>query len=325
MSELHVISTDHASQVLTWDLAIDSVRKALESVASKDALLFPVQIMHGTAETDLFAVKAGVERQQRLVGFKFGGYWPGNTQSGLPPHSSSTVLLDGDTGYPRALISGRILNLYRTAAADAVAVGCLARQDAHVLGVIGGGHQAEFEIRAIAHVRELSLIKIFTRSRERGEWITRQLADLGIETRLTDAEAAVRGSDIVVTVTPSREPIVRSEWVSGGTHISAMGADVPGKQELFADLVLRSRLFADHVPQSLAIGEFQHAHRSAQIAPDAVVPIGSVTQGKAVGRASESDVTIFDSSGIAIQDLAIAAAVFERAKALGLATRIDFW
>lgn len=93
-------------------------------VASEDSLLFPVQIMRGKAESDLFAVKAGVEKQRGLVGFKFGGYWPGNAQSGLPPHSSTTVLLDGDTGYPRALLSGRIVNLYRTAAADAVAVGC---------------------------------------------------------------------------------------------------------------------------------------------------------------------------------------------------------
>ncbi|MFM7786172.1 MAG: ornithine cyclodeaminase family protein [Gammaproteobacteria bacterium] len=242
-------------------------------VASEDSLLFPVQIMRGKAESDLFAVKAGVEKQRGLVGFKFGGYWPGNAQSGLPPHSSTTVLLDGGTGYPRALPSGRIVNLYRTAAADAVAVGCLARKDATVLGVIGGGHQAEYEIRAIAHVRDLRLIKVFTRSRERGEWISRQLADLGIEIRLTDAEGAVRGSDIVVTVTPSRDPIVRSK----------------------------------------------------DIAADAVCPIGRVTSGNAVGRESACDVTTFDSSGIAIQDLAIAAAVFDRARELGLGTRIDFW
>ena len=324
MSELCVISAEQAGKVLTWDLAIDSVRNALESVASNDSLLFPVQIMRGTAESDLFAVKAGVEKRHGLVGFKFGGYWPGNATSGLPPHSSNTVLLDPHTGYPRALLSGRIVNLYRTAAADAVAVDCLARKNASVLGVIGGGHQAEYEIRAIAHVRELALIKVFTRSRERGEWITRQLRDLGIDIRLTDAEGAVRGSDIVVTATPSKAPIVRSDWVSDGTHISAMGADTQGKQELFTDLVARSRLFADDVQQSIAIGEFQHAHRRNDIASAAICPIGNVTRGVALGRTSDADTTIFDSSGIAIQDLAIAAAIFERATALGHATRIDF-
>ena len=324
MSALYVISAEQTSKVLTWDLAIDSVRKALESVANNDALLFPAQIMHGTAESDVFGVKAGVEKRLGLVGFKFGGYWPGNAKSGLPAHSSSTVLLDSQTGYPRAFISGRILNLYRTAAADAVAVECLARKDAAVLGVIGGGHQAEFEIRAISHVRDLALIKVFTRSRERGEWISRQLGDLGVEVRLTGAEEAVRDSDIVVTVTPSRTPIVRSEWVSDGTHISAMGADIKGKQELFLELVRRSKLFADDVAQSIAIGEFQHAYSHQDISADAVCPIGRVTRGTAVGRTSDSDTTIFDSSGIAIQDLAIAAAVFERAIAIGLATRIDF-
>lgn len=150
MSDFHVISAEQASTVMTWDLAIGSVRKALESVASNDSILFPVQIMRGIAESDVFAVKAGVEKTLGLVGFKFGGYWPGNAASGLPPHSSSTVLLDGKTGYPRALLSGRIVNLYRTAAADAIAVGSLARGDASILGVIGGGHQAEFEIRDLS-------------------------------------------------------------------------------------------------------------------------------------------------------------------------------
>jgi ornithine cyclodeaminase len=189
---------------------------------------------------------------------------------------------------------------------------------------VGGGHQAEFEIRAICHVRHVSLIKIHTRSRERGEWITARLKDLDVEIRLTDAETAVRNSDIVVTVTPSREPIVRAEWVSDGTHISAMGADTKGKQELFTDLVARSRLFADHVPQSVAIGEFQHVCDSKVIAAEDICPIGDVTRGKTVGRRSESDTTIFDSSGIAIQDLAIAAAILERAIALGMTTPIDF-
>lgn len=324
MSDFHVISAEQASTVLTWDLAIGSVRKALESVASNDSILFPVQIMRGIAESDVFAVKAGVEKTLGLVGFKFGGYWPGNAASGLPPHSSSTVLLDGKTGYPRALLSGRIVNLYRTAAADAIAVGSLARGDASILGVIGGGHQAEFEIRAICHVMNISLVKIHTRSRERGEWITGRLKDLSVAVRLTDAETAVRNSDIVVTVTPSREPIVRPEWVSEGTHISAMGADTKRKQELFIDLVKRSRLFADHVSQSIAIGEFQHAYDNKQITAEDICPIGDVTRGKAAGRLKDSDITVFDSSGIAIQDLAIAAAVFERAVAVGMTTPIDF-
>ncbi len=324
MNDLHVISTEQASRVLGWELAIDAVRKALESVAAKDSRLFPVQMMHGVDASDLFAVKAGVETQRGLVGFKFGGYWPGNATSGLPPHSSTTVLLDPVTGYPRALLSGRIVNLYRTAAADAVAVEWLARKDASVLGVIGGGHQAEFEIRAVAHVRALSLIKVFTRSRERGEWIRGRLADLGTEIRLTDAEEAVRGSDIVVTVTPSRAPIVRSEWVSEGAHISAMGADTRGKQELHTDLVLRSKLFADEVQQSVTIGEFQHVCTPEGLPIGSLCPIGDVTRGVAPGRTSDADTTIFDSSGIAIQDLAIADAVFSRALALGLTTRIDF-
>lgn len=103
-----------------------------------------------------------------------------------------------------------------------------------------------------------------------------------------------------------------------------MGADTKRKQELFIDLVKRSRLFADHVSQSIAIGEFQHAYDNKQITAEDICPIGDVTRGKAAGRLKDSDITVFDSSGIAIQDLAIAAAVFERAVAVGMTTPIDF-
>ena len=325
MNELTIITADMTNRLLSWDLAIESVRIALESIANGDSHLFPVHVMHGTAESDIFAVKAGVERLLPLVGFKFGGYWPGNAEKELPAHCSTTVLLDPDTGYPQALVSGRIVNLYRTAAADAIAVSQLSREDATVLGVLGGGHQAEYEIRAIAEVRPLSLVKIFTRSRERGEWITRQLGDLDTEIQLVSDEEAVRGSDIVVTVTPSTAPVVQSDWVEEGTHISAMGADITGKQELPPDILLRAKLFADYPEQSQRIGEFQHVFNDGLLpSMESVCPLGLVTQGKRAGRTCESDITVFDSSGIAIQDLTIARALYDRALEQGLATPIDF-
>lgn len=326
MDQLSIISSEVARKVLTWDLAIEAIRVAFESSANGDTKLFPVQMMHGTSESELFAIKAGVDRVEPLVGFKFGGYWPGNLQIGLPAHNSTTVLLDPRTGFPRALISGSYLNLLRTAAADALAVDTLSRRDASVLGVIGGGHQAEYEIRAIAQVRELSRIQIFTRSRERGRWIINQLSDLDIDIGLAATiEEAIREADIIATVTPATAPLVESAWVRDGAHISAMGADVAGKQELSTTLVARSKLFADHPQQSVTIGEFQHVLREGLIeTPDAICPIGLVTQGKATGRTSDSEVTIFDSSGIAIQDLAIANAVVKAANDLGLTASVEF-
>ena len=194
-----------------------------------------------------------------------------------------------------------------------------------MLGVIGAGHQAEHEIRAVAEVRALSLIKIFTRSEARASWITDRLTDMDMDIRFTSAEAAVRDSDIVATVTPSESPLVRSEWIKEGTHISAMGADDKGKHELDTDIVKRASLFADYPQQSIVIGEFQHAHNEGLInSVDDICALGLVTIGRAPGRVSESQITVFDSSGIAIQDLAVAGAMFEAARETNQIQTIDF-
>jgi ornithine cyclodeaminase len=192
------------------------------------------------------------------------------------------------------------------------------------LGVIGAGQQAEQEIRAVAEVRALSLIKISTRSQARVNWIEDRLQDVDVEIRFTTAEEAVRDSDIVTTVTPSRTALVRDEWVEAGTHISAMGADDVGKHELDTAILARASLFADHPRQSMVIGEFQHAHREGLIGSESdICAIGSVTSGRAEGRTADDEITVFDSSGIAIQDLLAAEAVFHAAEELNLIQYID--
>ena len=222
-------------------------------------------------------------------------------------------------------MSASYLNGYRTAAANAIAVSSLARSDAAVLGVIGAGHQAEQEIRAVAEVRALSLIKIFTRSETRASWIADRLKDVDVDIRLTSAEDAVRGSDIVVTVTPSESPLVRNEWIGEGTHISAMGADDKGKYELDTAILKRASLFADYPQQSIIIGEFQHAYNDGLInSVDDICALGLVTLSKSPGRISDTQITVFDSSGIAIQDLAVAGAIFEAAREMSQIQYINF-
>ncbi len=260
-----------------------------------------------------------------MVGFKCGTYWAGNYDKGLPAHGSTILLLDPETGFPTALVNANYLNGFRTAAGNAIAVSWLVRPDAEVLGVIGAGHQAEQEIRAVAEVRALSLIKISTRTEKRANWISNQLQDMDIEIRFTNAEDAVRGSDIVVTVTPSEAPLVRDEWIGEGTHISAMGADDHGKHELDTAILKRASLFADFPQQSIVIGAFQHGHNEGLISSlDDICAIGLVTLGEAPGRISDTQITVFDSSGIAIQDLTVAGAIFEAAKKMGKIQHIDF-
>jgi ornithine cyclodeaminase len=325
MGKLAIITESTVRKIVTRQLAFDAVRQAFEAVALDRARVFDVVIGTGLNLGEAFAIKSGIDGDDELVGFKCGTYWAGNFEKGLPAHGSTILLLDPETGFPQALVNASYLNGFRTAAGNAIAVSSLARSDARVLGVIGAGHQAEQEIRAVAEVRELSSIKISTRSETRRCWIADRLKDVEIDIRFTSAEDAVRGSDIVVTVTPSESPLVRNEWIGEGTHISAMGADDKGKIELDTAILKRARLFAEYPRQSVIIGEFQHAFADGLIrSVDEICALGSVTLGDSPGRVSDTDITVFDSSGIAIQDLAVARAVFEVAQKMEQVQHIDF-
>jgi ornithine cyclodeaminase/alanine dehydrogenase-like protein (mu-crystallin family) len=324
MGKLAVISEETVRSIVTRQLAFDSVRSAFEAVASDYANVFDVVIGTGLNDGEAFAIKSGNDSDGKTVGFKCGTYWAGNNEKGLASHGSTILLLDPDTGFPKVLVNASYLNGYRTAAANAVAVANLARSDASVLGVIGAGQQAELEIRAVAEVRALSLIKISTRSDARANWIANRLEDLDIEMRFTSAEDAVRDSDIVTTVTPSKAPLVDDKWVGEGTHISAMGADDVGKYELDTAIMKRASLFADYPKQSIVIGEFQHAFGEGLItSADEICALGSVTLGELPGRSSDGEITVFDSSGIAIQDLMAAEAVYVAAREMNQVQYID--
>jgi ornithine cyclodeaminase len=325
MGKLAIISEETVRKIVTRQLAFDAVRAAFEAVAVDRSRVFDVVIGTGLHNGEAFAIKSGIDVENEMVGFKCGTYWAGNFERGLPAHGSTILLLDPETGFPQVLVSASYLNGYRTAAADAIAVSSLARSDAAVLGVIGAGLQAEQEIRAVAKVRAFSLIKIFTRSETRASWIADRLKDVDIDIQLTSAEDAVRGSDIVITVTPSESPLVRDEWIGEGTHISAMGADDKGKHELDTAILKRASLFADYPEQSIVIGEFQHAYDDGLInSVKDICALGLVTLGKSPGRISDTQITVFDSSGIAIQDLTVAGAIFEAAQKMGQIQYIDF-
>ena len=325
MGKLAIVSEETVRKIVTRQLAFDVVRAAFEAVAVDRSRVFDVVIGTGLHKGEAFAIKSGLDVENEMVGFKCGTYWAGNGEKDLPAHGSTILLLDPETGFPQVLVNASYLNGYRTAAANAVAVSSLARSDAAVLGVIGAGHQAEQEIRAVAEVRALSSIKIFTRSETRARWIADRLKDVEVNIRLTSAEDAVRGSDIVVTVTPSESPLVRNEWIGEGTHISAMGADDKGKHELDTAILKRASLFADYPRQSIMIGEFQHAYHDGLInSADDICALGLVTLGKSPGRISDTQITVFDSSGIAIQDLAVAGTIFEAAREMSQIQYIDF-
>ncbi len=282
---------------------------------------FPAVRGHGSAQSTRFGIKSGYDGRQQRPGFKVGSYWPGNTGRGLPNHGSTTLLLDDETGFPLALVAATYLNALRTAASDAVAVDILSRPDAAVLALFGTGNQAFHEAIAISHVRKLSRVLVCGRDTEKASTLALRLEDAGLNAEPTAVETALAQADIVVTATASHGPLFAEDAVRPGTHISAMGADGPGKQELSSALALKAELFADSLDQTFSIGEFQYLAGSE--IRQHVTGIGAVINGRAKGRSSDNAITIYDSSGIALQDLAVAGYVFEKALDAGLTREME--
>lgn len=212
-------------------------------------------------------------------------------------------MLDQTTGHLDAVIEGSTVNAYRTAAADAVATSALAREDATCLAVFGTGHQAFYECVAICRVRAIQKLFVVGRNHEKAQTMVNQLLSVGIRAQIKKAQEACQAADIIITATTSCEPLFSAEWVQAGTHISAMGADTKGKNELPKKLLDHADLYCDFSSQSIEIGEFQHLNKHTNMKK--LTMIGEVLSGKKNGRKNNTDITVFDSSGIAVQDLFI--------------------
>jgi len=303
------VSDADVRRYVPFEEVLRGVERAFIALHTGASTVFEVVRGRGGGDDHFFAIKSARDGSIPLLGLKAGSYAPSNRTRGLPAHSSTTLLIDDLTGLPIALVEANYLNALRTSAADALAVRALARTDATTLSIIGIGAQAVFEALAVQHVRPIRRILAVSRSEERRRPFMealRERSDISVE--FTDAESAARRADILVTVTPSQTPLVHADWIRPGTHISAMGADDMGKQELDVELIARASLWVDHPEQAVRIGEAQHAFRSGRITLEQLhgCTLGHLlAQPDCYNRSSE-DITVFDSSGIAIQDIAAA-------------------
>ncbi|MEV8441761.1 ornithine cyclodeaminase family protein [Actinosynnema sp. NPDC051121] len=298
------LSEEETRALVTRELAYEAARSALLEAAD-GGVLFPAVVGHGSSPANRFTVKSGAAAE--AAGVKIGSYWPGNTERGLPRHNSVILLFDQAVGRIGAVVEAGFANAFRTAAADAVAADVLARPDARSLAVFGTGPQAWHECLALARVRDLEVVHVVARDADRGARFVADLAAEGLAAVLTGAEEACRSADVIVTATTARAPLFEAGWVRPGTHVASMGSDAEGKQELPVALLRSARLFCDWPAQSLVLGEFQHV-------PDArPTALGDVLAGRAAGRSAADDVTVFDSSGIALQDLHLGLALLRAA------------
>ena len=319
-----IVPEREIANLMTREAAFDAVEGLFAAMASKDAYNFPVIREAIGHEDALYGFKGGFDRAGMALGLKAGGYWPNNLEkNGHINHQSTVFLFDPDTGMVRAMVGGNLLTALRTAAASSVSIKHLARKDAKVMGMVGAGHQATFQLRAALEQRDFEKVIGWNYHPEMLPNIEKVAAEAGVHFEAVPLERMVE-ADVVISITSTFAPTIMAEHISAGTHIACMGTDTKGKQEVEASLFTRATVFTDEVAQSVSIGEAQHAVSAGLISQSDVHQLGSVINGTHAGRTTEAEITLFDGTGVGLQDLAVAASVVDLAVKSGVAIEVDF-
>ena len=310
-----IVTEQTCQEVVGRNHAFEAVEKVFAAMARGDAYNFPV-IREAIGHADaLYGFKSGFDRAGLALGVKSGGYWPGNMEKGLPNHQSSVFLFDPDTGRLAALVGGNYLTAVRTAASSAVSIAHLARKDAKVLGMVGAGHQAGFQLRAAAEQRDFEKVVAWNRHPEVLPKLEQVAREIDLPFEAVEREELCAEADVIITIASAFEPLLERDWIRPGTHIACMGTDTKGKQEVSVDLVADASLFTDEIVQSVSIGETQHAIAAGRISETDITAIGDVINGTHPGRNSNDEITLFDGTGVGLQDLAVASVAAKLAKA----------
>jgi alanine dehydrogenase len=267
----------------------------------------------------------GYLEEQDITGVKIVNVHPDNPKKGLPTVMALVILNSTKTGAPIAIMDGTHLTDMRTGAAGGVAVKYLARKNSKVVGFVGTGNQAKTQLLAINEVMDIEEIKATSISEKSTlEFKEEMEKRIGCEIAVKKSIKEVCNCDILITTTPSRDPIVMNEWIEEGTHINAIGADAPGKEELDPKILKRAKVVVDDISQALHSGEVNVPLSKKLITvKDICCELGEVIAGKKKARMKDSDITVFDSTGLAIQDVATADLVYRKAleKKIGVMLR----
>jgi ornithine cyclodeaminase len=287
--------------------SLDCIAESFGWLQDGRAMVPPVAHVEAADRHGEIDIKTAYVRGVDRFAVKIASGFPGNAARGLPTGSGMMVVFSAETGFCEAvLLDNGYLTDLRTGLAGAVAADRLAPRDVGTVGILGSGVQARYQLLSLALVRKISRVMVWGRSREHvAKYVDEMQSRHGIRIDVAKSpEDLVRQSSLLITVTASRSPIVRAEWMQPGLHITAAGADFPGKQELDAAVLERAdRLFCDRLEQCRRMGELQH-WRSDR--PLAAVELGAVIRGVAPGRLRDSEITVCDLTGVGVQDTAIA-------------------
>lgn len=317
-SKLLLLDKAAVESLLSPDDVLQAVREAFELHSRHEGRVFPV-VRERLSTGGVFGIKSGDVPAQGLLGFKAAGFWPGNRALGGEPHQATVVLIDPATGRPTGIMDGNAITTMRTGAAGGLGLLQLARPDIRRVCVFGTGVQAKIQLSfALRMLPSLSEVRyVASGGRRDAEFEAEFSARCGIECA-GNADDAVSASDVVITATPGKGPLFGLDAVRPGTHLNCVGADTRGKRELPDGLLARAKLVVDDRDQAVSIGE-------AQWAPETpCLELGDLLTGTARFERSKTDITIFDMTGLALQDLTVARMLFRRAGELEVGTRIPW-
>ena len=314
---MRILTQRQVARLLVAKTTIRVVREAFKAMARGETVMPPKVYLPLPGGSDFRAMPAFI-RHPAACGIKWVNVHLGNRRRGLPTVMAVIVLNDPATGVPLAVMDGLLITKLRTAAAAAVAAKTLARPESAVVGLIGCGAQADAQLEALAEVFRLTRVKVWGAfPGEAARFCRRMRPRLPRVTLVSAAtvESCVRASDLVVTITPSRRPLVKRAWLSPGTHLNAIGADAPGKQELDPQILRDAVVVVDEREQAIHGGELNVPVSRRQFHPrDIRASLGEILLGRRLGRRSWQELTVFDSTGVAVHDVAVAAEVVRRAR-----------
>ena len=337
MFNIKVLKMEDTKKVLSMEKVIETVEEVYRAKSVGDTVVFPL-VFHefnpGIADMD---IKSGWLKGSQIFGLKLVSWFGENPDKGLPSLVGTVLIFDANTGAPVGLLDGSHITGMRTGAAGAIGAKLLARKDSKKLLVVGAGHIATFQIAAtlqcFPQLEEVMVydamdfpnaVRFVDAIKDKLEEDFHMKASGVKFTAVGDVQAATGQSDIIITVTPSKQPIIMKEWVKPGTHFSCIGADMSGKEEVDPEIFKDARVFTDDTPQCMNVGEIEVPVAEGILKEEDIAgEIGDILTGKADGRENDSQITVFDATGTALLDLLTGMVALEEAKKNGLGQTVE--
>lgn len=333
--EVIILGRRDLKAVLEMPRVIEGVAEAYRSKAKGQTAVWPLVSHHFEEHGAVMDIRSGaVFSGEQIHGLKMLNNFPRNAEKGLPGFNGMLMFFDSTTGIPQGVMDASYITCMRTGAAGALGAKVLARPDSETLLILGCGKQSIFQIAAtlivMPQIKRVLLASPHTASKAAAfvEGCAQQLReDFHLDVSgvtfepVSDLAAAVGKSDVIITVSPSREPLIRKEWLRPGTHLSCIGADMEGKEEIDPAIFAGARVFADDLDQCVRVGEMELAISGGYLKREDVAgELGQVLAGEIPGRTDEEQITIFDATGLALLDLVTGKRAVElaREKKLGV-------